>query len=59
MVLNGAQLIIAVIVLILTAAMTYVGKLDPQVFIAVLFAIVGYYFGEARGFIRSKQRRGD
>ena len=56
--LNGEQFIIACVALILSAALLYAQKLPLEVFLAIFFTIVGYYFGGMRGVYNAHKKGG-
>jgi len=56
--INGAQFTVAVIALLLSAALLYVGKFPLEVVIAIFFTVIGYYFGGVRGVYNKRGKRG-
>ena len=47
--LNGYQVYIATLVLVVLSTLVWFGKMDQNVLQIVVSLIVGYYFGEFRG----------
>lgn len=49
--INGNQIFLAAIVILVLAALLFYSKITEANFFAITGTVVGYYFGSARGFV--------